>query len=85
MFKIIAFAITTLLTQLYLRVDILLTHGKHLYDHINSPRVKKARNMSSHVFVFWGIDFASDTTMFYWIYLLQCCIFLVFYYITCLI
>ena len=39
MFKIIEFVITTLLTQLYLRVDILLTRGKHFHDRINSPRV----------------------------------------------
>ena len=39
MFNIIALSITTLFTQLYVRVDILLTCGKHLHDRITSVRV----------------------------------------------
>ena len=40
MFKIIALSITTLFTHLYVRVDILLTSGKHLNDRITSLRVE---------------------------------------------
>ena len=40
MFKIIALSITTLFTQLYVRVDILLTCGNHLHDRITSLRVE---------------------------------------------
>ena len=38
MFKIRAFFITTLFAWLYVRVDILLTCGKHLHDRIISLR-----------------------------------------------
>jgi hypothetical protein len=38
MFKIIAFFIMTLFARLYVRVDILLTCGKHVHDRIISLR-----------------------------------------------
>ena len=38
MFKIIVFFIITLFPQLYVRVGILFTYGKHLHDHIISQR-----------------------------------------------
>ena len=38
MFKIIAFFIMTLFARLYVRVDILLTCGKHVHDGIISLR-----------------------------------------------
>ena len=40
MFKIIAFSLTTLLTQVHLSVDILPTRGRHVHDPIISLRTE---------------------------------------------